>query len=160
MAAIAATTASGSASRSRSSATTRRRRDRAKRAALTFWHHSGEDATRDRAVAHGPALARCTRMKLASSFVLVTMLCGPALADTASAQLKLSVTSNKNVRNYDMALVEQTCGEVKHEEAKLRDEIKTCMKVHDAQMRLAVEWNLRAGDRVLPATITTLTDNH
>ena len=99
-------------------------------------------------------------MKLASSFVLVTMLCGPALADTASAQLKLSVTSHKTVRNYDMALVEHTCGEVKHEEDQQRDEIKTCMKIDGAKIRLEVEWNLRDGARQLHTTFTTLTDHN
>ena len=99
-------------------------------------------------------------MKLASSLVVLTMLCGPALADPATAQLKIAVTSNNTVRSYDLALVEHTCGEVRHEQGTSRDEIKTCMKPDGAKLRLEVEWYLREGDRMLHTSATMLTDHN
>jgi len=99
-------------------------------------------------------------MKTLTSSLILAMLCGPALADPAAAQLKIAVSSGKTVRNYDMALVENSCGEVRREEATTRDEIKTCMHTENGKLRLDVEWNLREHDRDLHTKFVTLAAPH
>jgi hypothetical protein len=89
-------------------------------------------------------------MKLATPFVLVTLLCGPALADPApdpTVQLKLAVSSNNDTRKYDLKLVDSTCSKITNSNRTLLDEVRACMHAEGAALRLEIDWTLKHDGR-------------
>jgi hypothetical protein len=119
---------------------------------LTFWHVAPHARRAIADLRSGARLAEHGGMRhLLSSSLVVALLCGPAVADPAqpTVRLKVSVTSGKDVRHYEMALVEHTCSEVRNSVAATHDEIKTCMHGDTGAYRFDLEWKLSEGDRSL-----------
>jgi hypothetical protein len=92
---------------------------------------------------------------LLSSAVVVTLLCGPALADTpakpaappaarTAMKFKLAVSDGSDVRTYELLLLADSCGSVEERAGDRMDEIKLC--AHDAPQgaRLGAMWKLRS----------------
>jgi hypothetical protein len=91
---------------------------------------------------------------LISAAVVVTLLCGPALADTpapakpaapvTSMRLRIAVTDGTELRTFELVLLPESCGSVEDRAGDRLDEIKLC--AHDAPQgaRLGAMWKLRS----------------
>jgi len=87
---------------------------------------------------------------LISSAVVVTLLCGPALAQPAPLQqprvplkLQLAVTDGTDKRTYELVMLDESCGSVEERSGDRADEVKLCARDTTAQgARLSVQWKL------------------
>jgi hypothetical protein len=106
----------------------------------------------------GAVLAR--RHDMMKPLLVVALVCGPALADpppaTVNLELAVHAVASKDARRYQIALVDQSCGQAKNKSATVHDEIKACMRVDGAAFRLELDWLTRDGDRELQSHAVAL----
>ena len=86
---------------------------------------------------------------LISSGVVVTLLCGPALAQPAPAPrtsyaFKLAVTDGTDNRIYELVLLDDSCGSVEERSGERVDEIKLCAHTSREGVRLEAHWKLHS----------------
>lgn len=106
---------------------------------------------------------------LSSSSLVVAMLCGPALADTAvpagpgaqALDVTMVVATGKQPRRYVIKLVEDSCGEVSSKtvgkfEDTLEESIRMCA-TEGAQLKLTIDWKTRDGLREFAFKSTVVT---
>jgi hypothetical protein len=84
--------------------------------------------------------------KLLFSSLLITLLCGPALAGDRTLQLGFTITSGKDVRHYAIKVVNNACGELRTQTSDFTDELKACPRDAGKDLALEVEWTTRQGD--------------
>ncbi|MBA3462224.1 MAG: hypothetical protein H0T46_19845 [Deltaproteobacteria bacterium] len=89
---------------------------------------------------------------LLSSAALITLLCGPALANTPAKpatpltplKFKVVVTDGSELRTFEITLLADTCGSLEDRAGDRFDEIKLCPRDSASGVRLGAMWKLRS----------------
>ena len=92
--------------------------------------------------------------RLIPSMFLITLLCGPALADARpTMQIGLRVDAGKDSRHYGIILLDHACGSIETKSQaqaprspSIEDFVKVCARADGAQVGLAIDWSTRDGD--------------
>jgi hypothetical protein len=80
------------------------------------------------------------------SLLVVTLLCGPALADSKTLQLGLSIGTGKDARHYAIKVINHECGSIDNTAPERQDTIEVCANDDGTSFRLRVDWKSREGE--------------
>jgi len=88
---------------------------------------------------------------LLSASIVLSLLCGPALADTkpraappaSSMRVQVKVTDGAEQRTYELWLLDDGCSTVEERSGERLDEVKLCARELPNGVRLGATWKLR-----------------